>query len=89
MLEDPPKKIGLRLGQSKLKQIAERQIMVTKALENLPPSMFTKSEYIDPLKREKKLKEKDLTRMVDSHDFNTNIRNDTLSYSPKSKKVFI
>lgn len=30
LLEDEPKKIGLRLSNSRLKQIAERQIMVTK-----------------------------------------------------------
>ena len=59
--------------------------MATKHVDKLPPSMFTYSEYIDPLKRNKPLKEK----TPDMVDFNANIRNDVLSYSPKSKKVFI
>ena len=63
--------------------------MATKAIENLPASMFMKDEFLDPLKRLTKMKEKDATRQVTNLDFNTNIRNDTLSYSPNSKKVFV
>jgi hypothetical protein len=63
--------------------------MATKAVESLPPSMFTYSEFVDPLKRVPKMKEKDITRMTDGKDFNSNIKNDTLSYSPNSKKVFV
>lgn len=63
--------------------------MGTKAIEYLPPSMFMKDEFIDPLKVLTKMKEKDLTKMTTPKDFNTNIKNDTLSYSPNSKKVFI
>lgn len=89
MLEDPVKKFGLRLSQSKFKHLAERQILATKTLESVPPSMFTYLEFVDPLKTTKKLKEKDVTKMPDGKDFNTNIKNDVLSRSPLSKKRFI
>jgi len=88
-LRDDPKKLGLRLSNSRLKEIAARQIMVTKTVECPPSTIFANDPFVDPLKREKKLKEKDLTRTPSGKDFNTNIRNDTLSYSPKSTKVFI
>ena len=51
--------------------------------------MFTYLEYVDPLKCQPKLKDKDVTRMPEGKDFNTNIKNDTLSRSILSKKVFI
>lgn len=89
MLEELPKKIGLRLSQSKFKHLAERQIMTTKALESAPPSMFTYLPFVDPLKVREELKAKDVTRMPGGHDFNSNIKNDTLSHSPLSKKIFI
>lgn len=89
MLEDPIKKLGLRLSQSKFKHLAERQILATKTVESLPPSMFTYLEYVDPLKTQPKLKDKDLTKMPDGKDFNTNIRNDALQKSPLSRKVLI
>lgn len=64
--------------------------MGTKHTENIPSTIFASAAYIDPLKTLPKLKEKDPTMMTGgSRDFNTNIKNDTLSYSPNSKKVFI
>ena len=64
--------------------------MVTKHIENIPSTIFDKAKYIDPLKTLPKLKEKDPTMMTGgSRDFNTNIRNNVISGSPKSKKVFI
>ncbi len=69
--------------------MAERQIIATKNLESIPPSMFTYLEYVDPLKSRPKHKEKDVTKMPEGKDFNTNIKNDTLSRSVLSKKVFI
>ena len=89
LLEEPPKKVGLRLSNSKFKHLAERQIMTTKYLEPAPPSMNTYLEYVDPLKQQPKLKAKDATKMPDGKDFNTNIKNDTLSKSHLSKKIFI
>ena len=89
MLEDNPKKFGLRLSQSKFRHLAERQILATKTLESVPPSMFTLLQYVDSVKSQQKLKEKDATRMPDGKDFNTNIKNDLLNKSPLSRKVFI
>ena len=63
--------------------------MTTKVLESVPPSIFTYLEYVDPLKSQKVLKAKDVTKMPDGKDFNTNIKNDALNHSPLSKKVFI
>ena len=89
MLEEEPKKIGLRIGHTKFRHLAERQIMATKTVESVPPSMFTYLEYVDPLKSQQKLKAKDVTRMPEGKDFNTNIKNDVLSHSPLSRKVTI
>jgi hypothetical protein len=50
LLEERPKKIGLRLSNSQFRHLAERQIMTTKVLEPAPPSMYTYLEYVDPLK---------------------------------------
>jgi hypothetical protein len=63
--------------------------MTTKTVESVPPSMFTYLHYVDPIKSHVKLKEKDVTRMPEGKDFNSNIKNDTLSKSPLSKKIFI
>lgn len=63
--------------------------MTTKYLESAPPSMNTYLEYIDPLKSQPKLKDKDLTRTPSGKDFNTNIKTGTITQSPLSKKVFI
>lgn len=48
--------------------------------------MFANDSYVDPIKRTKKL-HSDLPE--GQIDFNTNIRNDILSYDPKSTKLFI
>ena len=63
--------------------------MTTKFLEPAPPSMQTYLEFIDPLKAQPKLKDKDVTRMPEGKDFNRNIKNDSLSKTFLSKKVFI
>ena len=89
ILRDEPKKLGLRLSNSRLKEIAARQIMITKTVECPPSTMFADEAFVDPLKRQPALKTKDPALMTGGRDFNTNIRNDVLSYSPKSTKVFI
>ena len=89
LLEERPKKIGLRLSNSQFKNLAERQIMTTKFLEPAPPSMQTYLEFFDPLKAQPKLKDKDVTKMPEGKDFNRNIKNDSLSKTFLSKKVFI
>ena len=63
--------------------------MTTKYLEPAPPSMQTYLEFVDPLKAQPKLKDKDVTKMPDGKDLNINIKNDSISKSFLSKKVFI
>ena len=63
--------------------------MTTKFLEPTPASMNTYLEYVNPLKNQSVLKAKDATKMPDGKDFNTNIKNDSLSKSNFSKKIFI
>jgi len=64
--------------------------LASKHVENIPSTIFANAPYIDPLKILTKMKEKDPTMMTGgSRDFNTNIKNDILSGSPKSRKVFI
>ena len=63
--------------------------MATKTVEDMPSTMFANAAYVDPHKTLTKLKEKDLTKMPSGRDFNSNIKNNVLSTSPKSKKVFI
>ncbi len=70
-----------------MRHLAARQILATKTVESAPPSMNTYLEFVDPLKTVKKLKDKDVTRMPDGKDFNTNIKME--SKSPLSRKVFI
>jgi hypothetical protein len=89
MLEEQPKKVGLRLSNSQFKHLAERQIMTNKFLEPTPASMNTYLEYVNPLKNQSVLKAKDVTKMPEGKDFNTNIKNDSLSKSNFSKKIFI
>ena len=42
MLHDPVQKIGLRMGQKKLRELTARQIMATKTTEQPPVSVFSK-----------------------------------------------
>jgi hypothetical protein len=46
MLHDPVQKIGLRMGQKKLRELTARQIMATKTTEQPPVSVFSKEQYI-------------------------------------------
>ena len=64
--------------------------MATKYVEHIPSTVFSNDAFVDPLKRVTSMKEKDASRMTGGNiDFNTNIKNDVISGSPKSKKVFI
>ena len=89
LLEEQPKKIGLRLSNSQFKHLAERQIMTTKFLEPTPASMNTYLDYVNPLKLQPEFKPKDATKMPEGKNFNTNIKNDSLSKTYLSKKIFI
>ena len=75
MLEEEPKKIGLRLSNSRLKEIAARQIMTTKHVEHIPATMYANDAFIDPHKRNKheckilklKLKIRNLLSLLHHH----------------------
>jgi hypothetical protein len=46
LLEDNVKKIGLRLGQTKLSELQERQIKATKVTQAPPISAFAQEEFV-------------------------------------------
>lgn len=48
LLEDEPKKLGLRLPSKRLKECAARQIFTTKTVENMPSTIFASDEYKPP-----------------------------------------
>jgi len=91
MLVDPPKKCGLRLKNSRLKSMAERNILTTKKIENIPSTIFVGNDWEDEtkMKNTQTFKEKNLETFTAGKDFNANIRNDTLSFKQTSNKVFI
>ena len=63
--------------------------MTTKFLEPTPASMNTYLDYVNPLKLQPEFKPKDATKMPEGKNFNTNIKNDSLSKTYLSKKIFI
>jgi len=46
LLEDPAAKIGLRLGQKRLRELTARQIVATKEMTQPPVSVFSKEKFI-------------------------------------------
>ena len=84
LLEDPPNKIGIRGPVSRLKAMAAKNIVPCPYT-----SVFMNEKYHDPVDPLSDMKIKDETKMRTKNGFDTNIRNDTLSYSKVSKKVFI
>ena len=84
LLEDPPKKIGIRGPASRLKVMAAKNIVAFPYT-----SIFMNEKYKDPVDPLGDMKIKDETLMRTKNGFDTNIRNDTLSYSKTSKKLFI
>jgi hypothetical protein len=91
MLKDQPKKIGYRLAGSRLKSMAERNILATKKVENMPSTIFVGNDWEaqNKMKSTSTLKVKNLNTFTSGKDFDTNIRNDTLSFKQTSTKVFI
>ena len=89
MRDDPVQKVGYRLSNKKFKYLAERNILATKDIDHLPSTIFMGDNYEDPKEWTADLKKKDLARSVGRTDFNTNIRNDTLSKTNLSRKVFV
>lgn len=84
LLEDPAKKIGIRGPSNRLKAMAAKNIV------SCPyTSVFMEERYSDPKDPLSDMKTKDETKMQTKTGFDTNIRNDTLSYSKTSKKVLI
>jgi len=44
--EDPVKKVGLRLGQSKIRNLVARQIITNKSLDEVPVTVFANEKYV-------------------------------------------
>ena len=90
MLEEEPKKIGFRLSSKRLRETVARQIFTTKHVEHIPSTIFANETYKAPHTILPTIKEKDHTKMTGGYtNFDTNIKNNVLSKSPTSKKVFI
>jgi hypothetical protein len=84
ILEDKPKKIGIRGPRNRLRTMAAKNIV------SCPyTSVFMSEKYKDPKYRLADLKTDDTTKMVSMKNFDTNIKNDTLSHSRVSAKRFI
>lgn len=84
VLEDPPKKLGIRGHSNRLKAMAAKNIVPCPYT-----SVFMDERYTDPKDPLSDMKTKDQTKMRTKFGFDTNIRNDTLSYSKVSSKKFI
>jgi hypothetical protein len=84
LLEDPPKKLGITGGSKRFKTLAAKNIV------SCPyTSIFKEEKFSDPKDPLSNLKNKDETRMMTKFGFDTNIKNNSLSYAKVSKKVFI
>jgi len=46
LLQEQAVKIGLRLGQKRLRELTARQVIATKELTNPPVAMFSQEKYI-------------------------------------------
>ena len=99
MLQDQAAKIGLRLGQKRLRELTARQVMASKELTNPPVSVFSTEQFKmnggvpEPMKATMNL---DMTPY--RHNSNVHETQDFLRYSkrdimnkavPTSKKVHI
>lgn len=99
MLQDQAAKIGLRLGQKRLRELTARQVMASKELTNPPVSVFSTEQFKmnggvpEPMKATMNL---DMTPY--RHNTNVHETQDFLRYSkrdimnkavPTSKKVHI
>jgi len=49
MLEEEPKKIGLRMSQKKIRELTARQVFANNKLENAPSTIFANATYEEPI----------------------------------------
>ena len=99
MLQEPAVKIGLRLGQKRLRELTGRQVMATKELTNPPTAQFALEKFVyNESVNAVKMKEKiDLsmtpfnkkTGMHEVTDFARYSRRDVSNSAATSKKVHI
>lgn len=79
-----PNKLGIRGPNNRFQTIAAKNIVPCSYT-----SAFMDEKYKDPKEPLADLKSDDTSKMTSNRGFNTNIRNDTLSYSKVSTKKFI
>lgn len=98
LLEDKAAKIGLRLGQKRLRELTGRQIVATKEMTQPPVSVFSKEKFIMNEGVVKPMKVKiDETMTPFNRSLGKNEATDFLRYSkrnvmtksPTSNKVFV
>ena len=98
MLEENAVKIGLRLGQKRLRELTGRQIIATKEMTQPPVSVFSQEKFkmnegvVDPLKTQIDVTKTpyDRTRGRNiSEDFTRYSKRNVTDKAPTSRKVFI
>jgi hypothetical protein len=89
MRQGDVEKVGIRISKKKVKEANSKNLFSCKSVESLPPSLFMSEQFKEFKETHGGFKEKDATKMVHDKDFNINIRNNTLSKSIVSKKVFV
>ena len=100
MRQDPINKVGLRLGQKKLKELTARNILATKGLSDVPISSFSQEQYImnegvvKPMKAKLDSTKTPINRLLGSQetkDFvrytKPNVSDKTVKWSPKIEPI--
>ena len=98
LLQDPAAKIGLRLGQKRLRELTARQIVATKEMTQPPVSVFSKERFITnegvvkPMKVKIDATQTPYNRSLgqnETADFVRYSKRNVMTKSPTSNKVFI
>ena len=98
ILQDQAAKIGLRLGQKRLRELTGRQVMASKELTNPPVAMFSQEKYVmnefvmKPLKTKLDTTKTPMNRSMgakETLDFVRYAKRDVSNKTAVSKKVTI
>ena len=98
LMEDPAQKIGMRLGNRRLRELNTRQIVATKEMTQPPVSVFSQEMFkmnegvMPPLKVKADATMTPLNRTMGSRetqDFLRYSKRNVMVKSPTSNKVFI
>ena len=88
MREGEVVKVGLRHKKSRIAELVERQLYVSRAVEDPPVSMLKEEEY-KRMGYRPPYKVFDKTLSISKNDLDTNIHPNIRFKDPKSRKTFI